>query len=188
MRTMKVVVLGAVLALTLSACAGAEGDGVAALDEGAAAAASASPSVSNEEALQAFAECLRENGVPDYEDPQVDDEGRIMFGGGPGGEGGPTSEEDRAVLRAAMEACGDLLPEGVSVGPGESVEDQAAFQDAVLEYARCMREQGIDVPDPDFSDLMGFMSSLDESDPDFQAADEICRPALREVLAGAPGS
>jgi hypothetical protein len=50
---------------------------------------------------QAFAECMRENGLPDFPDPQ------------PGGEGGlfPNSGADRnsPEFQQATEACGHLL-------------------------------------------------------------------------------
>jgi hypothetical protein len=89
----------------------------------------------------------------------------------------------------AMEACRDLLPEGTGQREGMSAEDQAAFQDAMLEYAQCMRDEGIDMPDPDFSEGGGFIGmaeGIDPSDPDFQAADEVCRPLMEEVLPGGP--
>jgi len=191
MRTMKVAVLVATLALALTACGGGGDGGVATLQDSAAAEASASPSMSDEEALQAFAACMRENGVEDFEDPQLDDEGRIRFGVGLGAGGGELpSEEDRDVMLDAMEACRDLLPQGTGDGPSAmSAEDQAAFQDAMLEYAQCMRDEGIDMPDPDFGGGGGFIGmaeGADLDDPDFQSADEVCRPILEEVLPDAP--
>lgn len=191
MRTMKVAALFATLALALTACGSDGKGGVATLEGDAAARASASPSVTDEEALQAFAECMRDNGVEDFEDPQLDDQGRIMFGAGSAaGDGQPPSDEDRDVMMAAMEACRDLLPQGTGDGPpAMSAEDQAAFQDAMLEYAQCMRDEGIDMPDPDFSAGGGFIGAaegIDPGDPDYQAADEVCRSILEEVRPDAP--
>jgi hypothetical protein len=189
MRTIKVVALVATLTLALAACGGDGDGGVATLEGGAGPEVSASPSMSDEEALQAFAGCMRENGVEDFEDPQLDDEGRIVFGAGPGA-GDPPSQEDRDVMLEAMDACRDLLPQGTGEGqPAMSAEDQAAFQDAMLQYAKCMRDEGVDMPDPDFSQGGGFIDiaeGIDPGDPDFQAADEVCRPILEEVLPGAP--
>ncbi|MGZ8611980.1 MAG: hypothetical protein ACXWX0_06895 [Actinomycetota bacterium] len=193
MRMMKVAALVPALALALTACGGGGDGGVATLQDGAMGAqASASPSMSDEEALQAFAECMRENGVEDFQDPQVDDDGRITFGIGraAGEDGGPPSGEDRGVMQDAMEACQDLLPQGLGGGPGGiSAEDEAAFQDVMLEYAQCMRDHGVDMPDPDFSGGGGFIGmaeGADLDDPDFQAADEACRPILEEVRPDAP--
>ncbi len=54
----------------------------------------------------------------------------------------------------------------------------------MLEYARCMRDEGVDMPDPDFSQGGGFIGmggDVDPDDPDFRAADEVCRSILEEV-------
>lgn len=175
------------LGLTLAACSsGGADDGVATLGDGnSGSGASASPSIDPEDALADFAQCMRDNGIEDFPDPQVDENGQIIFGGPGGGDGGPPSDADLQDLQAAMQACQDLLPEGL--GPGQiSAEDQAAFQDALLEYAQCMRDQGIDFPDPDFSGGDGEFAvgggGVDPNDPDFQAADEQCRPILDDVI------
>ena len=40
-----------------------------------------------EEQGLAFAQCMRENGVPDFPDPQVNGDGGMIMGGGPDGGG-----------------------------------------------------------------------------------------------------
>jgi hypothetical protein len=184
----KVIALVGALSLALVACGGGNGDdGVATLGDAGdvAAGASASPSVDPEDALAEFAECMRDNGIEDFPDPTIDENGGITIGIG-GGDGGPPSEEGREELADAMETCRELLPQGD--GPGQiSEEDQAAFQDAMLEYAQCMRDHGIDMPDPDFSGGGAFQiggEGVDPEDPDFQAADEECRPILEDILPG----
>lgn len=192
-RLWKAMALAGACSLTLAACASGGGDdGVATLGQGdgSGADASASPSVDPEDALAEFAECMRDNGIEDFPDPQIDENGGITIQAPGGGGDGAPSEEDLEDLQAAMEACQDLLPQGL--GPGEiSEEDQAAFQDALLEYAQCMRDQGIDYPDPALSEGGGFIGGgegFDPNDPDFQAADEACRPILDDVFQGAgPG-
>jgi hypothetical protein len=189
----KAAALVGALSLTLAACGGGDDeDGVATLGGGgdSAAEASASPSVDPEDALAEFAECMRDNGVEDFPDPTVDEDGRIEIGFVGGADGDPSSGGDREEMADAMEACQDLLPRGE--GPGQvSEEDRTAFQDALVEYAECMREHGIDMPDPEFSGDGGFLQEIgegiDPEDPDFQAADEACRPALEEALPGGPG-
>jgi len=185
-RWVPVVVVTAAL-LALAACSnGSDGDGVASLGGGqAAGGASPSPSVSDEEAAQAFAECMRENGIEDFPDPQVDEDGGgIVFEAG-SAEGGPPQPEDRERLDAAMQACEDLLPEGS--GPDSiSSEEQAALQDAFLEYAQCMRDHGIDMPDPDFSDggvNIGGGGDVDPNSEAFQEADEACKHFLGDIGA-----
>lgn len=182
----------AAMALVLGACSGGGGeDGVATLGGGQDDTSGATgSSVDAEDALAEFAECMRENGIEDFLDPQVDENGAIVIGG-PGGAGsGPPDDADLEEIQQAMQACQDLLPQGL--GPGEiSEEDQAALQDAFLEYAQCMRDNGIDMPDPDFSEGGAFAiggEGFDLDDPEFQAADEVCRPILEEVIPGGPGS
>jgi hypothetical protein len=181
-----------VIALTLGACSGGDGaDGVATLGGGRdGTTGSTGSSIDPEDALAEFAECMRDNGFEDFPDPQVDENGAIVIGG-PGGGGGLPDDADFEEIQQAMEACQELLPQGL--GPGEiSEEDQAALQDAFLEYAQCMRDNGIDMPDPDFSGEGGAFGiggeGIDPGDPDFQAADEVCRPLLEEVLPDAPGA
>lgn len=181
----KALALAVAVLLALAACASAGDGGVATLGggDGTASGSSASPSVDPEDALAEFAECMRENGIEDFPDPTIDEDGGISID--VGGEGRP-SEEDRERIDAAMEACQDLLPQ--SEGPRISEEDQAAFQDALIEYAECMREHGIeDFPDPEFTEGGAFQEigeGIDPNSEEFQAADEACRPALEDVLPG----
>jgi hypothetical protein len=179
----------AAVALLGSACAsGGDDDGVASLGGEQAQGASASPSVDPEDALAAFAECMRENGVEDFPDPQIGSDGGITIG--VGGGDGSLDEEEAETIDEAMAACQDLLPQGQGPG-GISEEDQAAFQDALVAYAGCMRDHGIDMPDPEFSGggaLQQLGEDVDPESPEFQEADEACRPALEEALPeGAPG-
>jgi hypothetical protein len=180
----KATVMAVVLAFTLAACGGNDDDGVASLgDDAAEASASASPSVDPEEALQRFAECMREHGVEDFPDPQIGDDGGIQIQAPAGGPG----DADRETLDAAMEACQDLLPQDLGPGgEGPSAEDQAALEDALLAYAQCMREHGIDFPDPEFSDggVTQRGGDFDPSDPDFQEADEECNRFLDDAGIG----
>ena len=127
-----------------------------------------------EQALE-FAQCMRENGVPDFPDPQVDG-GRITMGGPGGGE-----EFDQDAVEKAMEACEDLAPRG---GGNFSPEEQQEMQDAFLAYAQCMRDNGYDMPDPDFSDGGGaFRLEGDPDDPAFEKAQAACE----DKLPGRPG-
>ena len=68
---------------------------------------------------------MRENGVPDFPDPQFNGDGGHDHGGsaGPGGQHGP-----RRPRRRRMQACEDLRPQG---GGNFSEEDRQEMQDAV---------------------------------------------------------
>ena len=56
------------------------------------------------------------------------------------------------------------------------------MEDLLVEYAGCMRDNGVDMPDPDFSGGGGMidLGIADPNDSTFQAADEACR----SILAG----
>ena len=185
----KAMAIALVLALTLAACGSGDDDGgVATIGGGdAASGSSASPSVDPEDALAEFAECMRENGIEDFPDPQIDEDGGIQIGTG-GGDGEPPTEEDRQAIDDAMAACEDLLPQGEGLGQ-ISEEDQAAAQDAAIEFAECMREHGIEeFPDPEFSDDGGILQQIGEGvDPDsdeFREADDACRTEFEDALPG----
>ncbi len=162
-------------ASTDTASTGAEADG-------------ADEAVSDEDRLLEFAACMRDNGV-EFPDPIVEADGTISFGLRPGAGGASQSAEnlqrigrDRD-LPAAREACGGLL-EGLAFGRGsqDSAEAQAERADQLLEFAQCLRDNGIDVGDPDTS---GFgpggsgrparpFGELDFDDPDVSAAQDLC--------------
>jgi hypothetical protein len=136
-----------------------------------------------EEAMLAFTKCLREHGI-DVPDPEFDDEGRGRMRITPGQGIDPDDPE----FRAAQEECRPLLG---SIRGQFDEEDRRRFQDAALEFARCMRGKGFDVPDPDFSGegpggrrgLRQFFGDVDPDDPEFRAAQEECKKAF-EGLGG----
>jgi hypothetical protein len=60
-----------------------------------------------------------------------------------------------------------------------STEDLTGHEDELLAFAVCMRENGYDMPDPDFSDSGHsgdgpFGDAIDTDDPDFQTAAKSC--------------
>ena len=117
-----------------------------------AAAASELDSMTDEERLLEFAQCMRDNGV-DFPDPVIEADGTVAFGRRPGrGRGQGLADIGRDPdLPTAREACADLL-QGLPFGPGGNRDfDDAELQDSLLEFARCMRDNGIDIADPDFS-------------------------------------
>ena len=94
--------------------------------------------------MLAFTECMRDHGV-DMPDPQPagDGGGRVITMEG--------EEMDRERFEEAQEACEPLMEEVV----GEIERDperEAEMREQMLEYAQCMRDHGIDMPDPTFSD------------------------------------
>lgn len=133
----------------------------------------------DEELALEFAACMRSEGI-DFDDPIVNADGSIdlLRGGGPGGDGGP----DEAT-RAAFEVCGPII-QGASFLPGDG--DVTEIEDQLLEFAECLREQGLDVDDPDLSEGFGagrdgggpaglFGDGFDPSDPANAEAIEACQ-------------
>jgi hypothetical protein len=173
------VSVATVVILLIAACSGGGSDApeVATLDDGSGSTTTtaAASQADQEEAALEFAQCMRDHGV-DLPDPTVDGDGNIRLSPPDFGEDGPPEGFIEAA-QAAAEACGDLL-EGI--GFGFSPEDQADLQDQLLEFTSCMREHGIDMPDPNFNGTPGsggggFIGRIDPNDPDFQAAFEECR-------------
>ena len=190
-------VLAAML-LVLGACSSDSGgdDGVASLEDTAtettvvAGGDSEEVTVSDQEILNEFAACMRDNGVEDFEDPIVNADGSVEFGFGGGGE---LAADDREAMEAAFAECGDLI-DGLSFGPGGADFDITEIEDQLVAFAACMRDQGIDLDDPDLSDFApggdgdgrgGPFGDIDIDDPDVQAALEVCQDEI--AFAGRGG-
>ena len=179
--------VGLGLALALAACGGSspDGKGVASLGGDGAkdakdakdnGAASASATKDPQQAAVDFARCMRRQGV-DMPDPQVDEQGRITMRIGPDQDDGGGAAPDPKKLQAAQKACGNLM--GGGDGPGQI---DAKARDAMLAYARCMRGQGIDMPDPTGDGMvLRKGAGPDPTSAEFQQADKACRHHLSSL-------
>lgn len=178
-----------VLAVVGAACGGdAEADrGVASIEDLSTVTTSTvgeAPAsdelVMDEEAVLAFAACMREGGI-DFPDPVVDSDGNVGFDLV---AMRALTDVDETELEAAFESCVALLA-GVSFGFERIFETE--FQDDLVAFSVCMRENGFDMPDPDFSALTSsgrlYPNDIDPDDPDFETAFEACQDAL----PGIPG-
>ncbi len=193
----KIMLLVAVMALVATACGGSADadDGVASLDGSLqldGATDTTAPVLSEEEALLAFTACLRDAGV-DIDDPTVDSEGnlRIARPNAGAGSGGDSGNFDREAFRAARDECGEFL-EGVALGFRDT--DRTEIEDQLLEFAACVRDNGYDIDDPDFSSTPGQgggggpFGDIDREDPAFVAAAEACQDLLPGFArGGGPG-
>ena len=87
-----------------------------------------------------FAECMRDNGVSEFPDPEGS--GAMTIDGVLNGS---SLDPDSASWKQAIAACKDLQPPGFT-GNGKRSDKQ---QDGALAFARCIRENGVkDFPDP----------------------------------------
>jgi hypothetical protein len=167
------------LALTVAACGRGGEEGVATLG-GSSDETSRSPEPSQDadEAFLEFAECMREHGI-DMPDPAT-------------GEGGLTfevGEADAEEFREAEAACRHLIEDVVEEGVDQiPPEEQERLQEQLLAFAQCMREQGIDFPDPTFGEggfvEVGPGEGVDPTDPEFREAEQACRDLLPEFQPG----
>lgn len=128
------LILAAIAAtLALGACGGSDGD-------------SGSPSGASREdkafegALK-FSKCMREHGV-DFPDPQRVGSGGIKL------TVHNVNPNDPKV-KTAQGACQKYM----QIGGGETLDpaQRAKLQEAALNFARCMRRHGVDMPDPQLS-------------------------------------
>ena len=117
-----------------------------------------------QDAMVSYAACMREHGV-DMPDPQFSDDGSgggMTFsvpigasdaGGGPGMAtgGGPADP----TFKSAAEACQPIMDEATQNMPKPSAEEEAKMRDDALKFAQCMRDHGVDMPDPTFDGTGG---------------------------------
>jgi hypothetical protein len=160
MRRHITFVLGSLLLVGLAGCSVAADPGVATAGGDKATSGSATP-VSDKEAGLKFAQCMRENGLPDFPDPKFDDNGELELNLPVG-----TDPKSVAVLQ---EKCKKYLPNG---GAPEKMNPEDLKK--IQAYAKCMRDNGMPkFPDPDSAgDLSD--KGLDPASSEFKAADEKC--------------
>jgi hypothetical protein len=124
-----------------------------------------------------FAKCMRDHGV-DVPDPDPGG-GPVRIGPGTGID--PENPRFQEAQQACAKEVGDLIPGGND--PARRQE----FQDKALAFARCMRDNGIDMPDPTFGEggrvEQRLEGGVSPDDPRFQEAQKQCeslRPFGRE--------
>ena len=105
-------------------------------------------------------------------------QGGEMPEGGPPGEGGPGGEGFEK-MQKAFEECG-VETGGFKGGPGAGAPDMnsAAFRKQIKEYTACVRENGYELAEPDFS---GEGPVFDESEAEsaaFKKASAKCKDLL----------
>jgi hypothetical protein len=87
-----------------------------------------------------FSECMRDNGVAEFPDP--DASGGLTIDGVVNGS---SIDPSAPAWQNAISACKDLQPPGFTGDEEVTAEEQ----EARLEFAQCMRDNGVeDFPDP----------------------------------------
>lgn len=161
-RRLAALVTLAPAGLALMACGGARdqggaADAVASLGTVAPASGDATTGAGQEageppdeidmqEAALEFARCMREHGV-DMPDPQFEGDGGVLIQAG-----GPGDAIDPEQMEAAQEACEPIMEEVRGQFEPPDPEQLEQMKQAALEFAQCMREHGVDMPDPQFGE------------------------------------
>jgi hypothetical protein len=126
-----------------------------------------------------FAQCMRDNGVSEFPDPDASGELTVD-----GVLNGSSIDPNAPAWKEAIGACKDLQPPGFT--GDENVTDEE--QEARLEFAQCMRDNGVeDFPDPGKDDPLvdtrRIPSAADEGGMSIiNAAMQTCRDDAAEAM------
>jgi hypothetical protein len=134
-----VTTVAMVLVLGLSACGGDD-----AKDN---AAGNADPDQARQQAALEASQCMRDKGF-DVPDPVFDANGGATMTM----EAGSELDMDSPEFQAASEECHEKLDSLIGDGDDRTPQEKQEFQDQMLEFAQCMRDNGVDMPDPQFDD------------------------------------
>lgn len=143
--------------------------------------------VSEEELALQFAQCMRDQGIDEWPDPATNADGSIDITGGGAVGPGPASEvafgSDEA--QAAIPVCGPIIA-GASFLPNNGGGMTTEAQDQLLAFAQCLRDEGVDVSDPDLSDgAAGLLDwEFDTEDPANADAIEACQTLFAGAVGG----
>ena len=141
--------------------------------------------VSEEELALQFAQCMRDEGIDEWPDPTTNADGSIdITGGGAVGPGGDVAFGSDEV-QAAIPTCGPIIA-GASFLPNNGGGMTTETQDQLLAFAQCLRDEGIDVSDPDLSNgAAGLLDwEFDPEDPANADAIEACQTLFAGAVEG----
>ena len=161
------------LGLLIAACGGSPGNGTdgVATAGGSKKAGNQNQKKDPQQAALEFARCMREHGV-DMLDPEGSD-GLIRVAPGTGGGADAVEQPFDENFAEAEKACRHLLDDLVQ---GQDAPVDPKEQDRALKFAQCMREHGVDMPDPDFSrgGLALTIKGVDPNSQVFKDAQKAC--------------
>ena len=165
-----------ILPLAVACSGGSASPGVASVDatptatgDGAATGSTGTDggtdSDSIEDSVIAYSQCMRENGVTNFPDP--DGDGNLTLNGDELG-----IPPDSPQFEAAEETCKQLLPNG-----GQPQAQPPEVREELLKFSQCMRDNGItNFPDPSADGGIALDGdAVDFGSPQFEAADEACK-------------
>lgn len=184
MRVKAGLVAGLLLMVGLTGCGSSnDGDdsGVASVNGSGKPSSSSSAGAdtkSDQQKVLEYAKCMRENGIPDFQDPEFKDGvPRMMLPEG----------VDMNTAKKASEACKQYMPSG---GDKKAAEDPEVTGQ-LKKFAQCMRTNGVsNFPDPQAGGGGMVVGEGEEGlrpeDPKFKAAQQACA-SLQPDAAMKPG-
>jgi len=137
--------------------------------------ATTTTSATSDDVLAQYAQCMRDNGV-ELPDPEPGNPGSLYVG----------VDKDSPAFTSANKVCGSILQGVVENRKNQSGEDQEEQHDKLLALAQCLRDHGVNVPDPQAGAEKPFGDSLDRTDPRVSKAIQECA-AASPITAGGEG-
>jgi len=113
--------------------------------------------------LLQYAQCMRDNGVQ-IPDPKPNDPSSLYVG----------VDKNSPAFQSANKVCGSILQGVVEDRKNNNGKDAQQQQDKLLALAQCLREHGVDVPDPVAGAEKPFGDSLDRTNPAVAKAIQAC--------------
>jgi len=137
----------------------------------------------DEEMALAFVACVREAGIDEMPDPTVLSDGTVQLLP-PGPQRQLLADPD---FQEAAEGCVDLIEEATFFS---AAPDLSAIEDSLLEFAQCLRDNDVQVDDPDLSKFVPgqgariFGDDFDPQDPANADAIAACSSFLPNAAGG----
>lgn len=164
-RALLLAAAAAIVPVALAACS----SGSSSTGAGSSAQGGAGSSSGTEQSGGAqFAQCMRQNGVTDFPDPQS---GHFLMGG---------DVQSNPHFNSAIQACQHLLGPG-----GISSRSNSGAQSARLAFAHCMQTHGVpSFPDPSSDGAIQAPQGVDRNSATYQDAFNTCKSKLPNEGAG----
>ena len=139
LRPPAALALIAMVAVTSAGCGGTSSSGISTAGSATTSAGGGTTTATPHTKAVQFAECMRANGVSAFPDP--DATGALTIDAVANGSSVDTNS---AAFEQALSACKGLEPPGFT-----GYERSAQQQEGALEFAQCIRDNGVpDFPDP----------------------------------------
>ncbi len=175
-KALAVAALAAALAVLVAACGGAK-------KPPASTVSGNSPQANGAKAAYRYSACMRTHGVSNFQDPHVHTNGnqvQVAIHVDPAITGSPN-------FKSAQRDCAHILP---GIGTGPTVAQERGRTQAMLAFARCMRQHGFPkFPDPtaqgQLTLAMITKAGIDLQQPAVKPAAYACIPVTHGILTRA---